>query len=151
VDWPVPVLLSWVATEGIGIALIVAFVDGVGYRLIHARWLSVSAGAAFLAVSAVHVAMGAVQPFYWTIMLLFVDYAVLILTLRRFDLLTLMVAMVTFSFWWGNYSLYVMLQAATVQPAIAFALWGVLIVAAAAIAFKSALRATFRQMAAVVE
>ena len=63
----------------------------------------------------------------------------------RFDLLTLGWAMFTFAFFWENYSLLVMFEPmGSVEQWIAFGVWGVAVLASAAVAFQSSLR-TARQ------
>ena len=72
--------------------------------------------------------------------------------LSRFDLLTTMAAVFTFAFWWQNYRLLVMFEPTGAgEQWLAFVVWGLFVVAAAAIAFKASLRATFQRAAAAFE
>lgn len=71
--------------------------------------------------------MGATEPYYWTMTLLFVDYVLLFFAFRRFDLLTVVTALFT------------------------FVVWGLCVAAAAAVAFQTKLRAAFGRMSTAVE
>jgi serine/threonine protein kinase len=96
--------------------------------------------------------MATVEPVPLIALTLFVDYLLLVATFRRFDLLTLGAAIGTFALWWANYPLLVMQQPiGAVGPWIAFAVWGLLLSAAAATAFQSALRRSYRRLAAAFE
>ncbi len=85
------------------------------------------------------------------VMLLLV-YLVLVWAFVRFDILTLLWTVFTFAFCWQNYRLLVMLEpTGSVQEWIAFAVWGLFVLGAAAVAFKTSLRAGYRRAAAAFE
>ena len=93
-----------------------------------------------------------VQPYQWKALLLLLAYLVLAWTFTRFDVLTLGWAVLTFAFCWENYHLLVMLAPAGVlEPWIAFAVWGLLVLGGAVIAFQANLRAAQRRIAAAFE
>ncbi len=92
------------------------------------------------------------QPFYWTIALLLLDYSILVLAFKRFDLLTLVVGIFTFGFLWGNYSIFVFQQQVGASaPMTAFVVWGVFLALAGAIAFQSTLRRVHQRMAVEID
>ena len=70
----------------------------------------------------------------------------------RLDLLTMAWTAFTSIFWLENYRLLVMLEpTGSVQGWVAFAVWGLLVIAAGAIAFQSPLRIAYRRAAAALE
>jgi hypothetical protein len=96
--------------------------------------------------------MGTVQPWHWTLLVLFIDYLILVLTFRLFDLLTLCVAIGTFAFWWANYPLFVMQRPiGAAGPWTAFFLWGLCVAGATGLAFQSPLRRNYRRLAAAFD
>jgi hypothetical protein len=150
--WPLVVLLVFACLEAFGIGLLVAFFGAVGERISKRTWACVFAPALLLTLSDVHYSMAAIQPYYWTMTLLFVDYVLLFLAFRRFDLLTVVTAIFTFAFCSGNYALVVMLrQIGPVEEWAAFAVWGLCVAGAAAVAFQTRLRTAFGRMSAAVE
>jgi hypothetical protein len=152
VSWPAGLVVGIVAAQVVGIGLLVAFVVSVAARL-HARpWIGVIAAAAFLAASGIRMSMGTVQPWYWTLLVLFIDYFFLVLTFRRYDLLTLCVAIGTFALWWANYPLFVMQQPiGSSGPWTVFIMWGLCLAGAVTVAFQSVLRRSYRRLAAAFD
>jgi hypothetical protein len=103
-------------------------------------WLSVTAVTTLLAASGIRLSMAAVQPVRFTVVALFVDFGLLVLAFRAFDLLTLCTAIGTFALWWANYPLLVMQQPiGAAGPWSVFVGWGVFVLVAAVLAFKSRL------------
>jgi serine/threonine protein kinase len=146
--WPLGVVLAITAVQVAGLGLLVALAASVIARLQSRAWITVVVAAVLLGASGIRVSMGAVQPWQWTLIVLFVDYLLLILTFRRFDLLTLCTAVGTFAFWWANYTLLVMQQPiGAFGPWAAFVVWGLAIAAAAAAAFHATLRRRYRRLA----
>ena len=96
--------------------------------------------------------LGAVQPYHWKALVLLLDYLILAWAFTRFDVLTLGWAAFTFAFCWENYHLLVMLTPAGIlEPWIAFAVFGLFVLAAMAVAFQASLRAARRRLAAAFE
>ena len=84
--------------------------------------------------------------------MLFVDYGLLLVAFRAFDLLTLSAAIGTFALWWANYPLLVMQRPiGAIGPWIAFVVWGLLVAVATAHVFQSSLRQGYRRLAARFE
>jgi len=70
----------------------------------------------------------------------------------RFDLLTLLCTIFTYSLWWQNYRLLILREPiGTTGEWIVFAGWGVIVAAFAAAAFRSPLRAAYQRVAATFE
>jgi hypothetical protein len=152
VAWPVGLVLATAFVQVTGVALLVAFTVSIVDRLSERRWLAVVAGSALLAASGIRESMGTVLPWYWTWFVLWIDYVILVAAYGRFDLLTVCVAVGTFAFWWGNYPLLVMQEPIGASgPWTAFVLWGLVVAAAAAVAFQSALRERFRRVASAFD
>jgi hypothetical protein len=110
-------------------------------------WAIVAIPAVVLALIGAHFSMAAVQPYYWTLALLLVNYAVLVDTFRRYDVLALFTAIFTFTFVWGTYVMYVALAASGASaPALGLVLWALAVASAAGIAFRDAIAAAFRSV-----
>jgi protein kinase-like protein len=152
VAWPMGLVLAIALAQVMGIGLLVAFTGAIADRLPGRRWIGVAAGAALLAASGIRDSMGTVLPWYWTWLTLFVDYTILVAAFRRFDLLAVCVAVGTFAFWWANYPLFVMQRPiGSVGPWTAFVAWGLVVGAAATVAFQSPLRRGYQRVAAALE
>ena len=92
--------------------------------------------------------IGAVQPYPGKVLVLTLDFLILAWTFTRFDVLTLFVAALTYSFCWQTYTMLIRFRPlGSLDEWIAFAVWGLFVVAAAAIAFKSAILAAYRRAA----
>ncbi len=136
------------------ITLLVALFTSLMARLVHRSWLAVFVAAVLsaLIVPAPFLSMGAVQPYHWKALLLLFDFLILAWSFHRFDVLTLAWAAFTFAFCWENYHLLVMLAPAGIlEPWIAFAIWGLFVMAAGVVAFKTPLRAAYRRAATAFE
>jgi hypothetical protein len=152
VSWPAGLVIGIGAAQVAGIGLLVAFVDSVAARLQPRPWIGATAAAALLAASGIRLSMGTIQPWYWTLLVLFIDYFFLVLAFRRFDLLTLCVAIGVFALWWANYPLFVMQQPIGASgPWTVFILWGLCIAGALGLAFQSTLRHRYRRLAAAFD
>jgi hypothetical protein len=150
--WPLVVLLVFASLEAFAIGLLVAFFGAVGERISTRGWACVFAPALLLALGDVHFSMAAIQPYYWTMTLLFVDYVLLFFAFSRFDLLTVVTALFTFAFCSANYSMVVMFrQIGPVEEWAAFVVWGLCVAGAATVAFQKRLRTAFGRMSAAVE
>jgi len=149
--WPVGVVLGIAIVQTVGIGLLVAVADAVVARARIRPLFAGVATAAVLAATGIRMSMGAVQPASLIAPVLFVDFALLIAVYRWFDLLTMCVAIGTFGFWWANYPLLVMQQPiGAVGARAAFAGWGVMVTAAAALAFEPELRRGYQRVAAAL-
>ncbi len=134
---------------GVIIASIVGFLTSLMGRLSRRPWQALLAGAALSVVFLPSTGLGAVQPYYWKALVLLFDSLVLAWTFTRFDLLTLGWAAFTMIFCWENYHLLVMLTPAGIlEPWIGFAVFGLFVLAAGVVAFKTPLRAAYRRAAA---
>jgi hypothetical protein len=122
--------------------------------MLHARrwWTVVAIPALVLTLIGGHFSMAAVQPYYWTVSVLLVNYVVLVATFRRYDLLTLFTAIFTFSFVWGAYMMYLALEPSGASaPALTLILWMFAVVFAAGIAFRYRIVAAFRSITAALD
>lgn len=64
----------------------------------------------------------------------------------------MLAAIFTFAFWWQNYRLLVMFEpTGAAEQRLAFAVWGLVVLGAAAIAFQPSLRAARQRLAAAFE
>ena len=70
----------------------------------------------------------------------------MVCTFSRFDVLTVCCAGFTFAFYWQNYQ-----PTGAAEQWVAFAVWGLFVAAAGAVAFQAALRAGYRRAAAAFE
>lgn len=135
----------------IGLALI-PFLAFLTTRWVRRPWLAGLLAAALAAASGIHGTLGALQPNHLKVLVLFLLYSFLIGIFFRYDLLTLLWAIFTFAFWWQNYRLLVMLEGVGPENAwIPFLLWGLIVLAAAAVAFQPALRSAYRRLATTFE
>jgi Protein kinase domain len=140
------------AVQVAGIGLLVAFTDSIAVRLPGPPAIGLVCVAAALAASGIRLSMGTVQPWHWTLIVLFVDYLILVATCRRFDLLTLCAAIGTFALWWSNYPLFVMQQPIGASgPWSVFIAWGLCLAGATTLAFQPALRRGYRRFAAAFD
>ena len=150
--WPLGLVAGISLIQVLGLSLLVALAHGVVSRVPMPAWAATLSAAALLGASGIRVSMATVEPWYLTALVLSIDYLVLLTVFRLFDLLTLSAAIGTFGFWWANYPLLVMQQPiGAVAPRIAFVMWGLLIAAAAVLAFESTLRRGYRRVAAAFE
>jgi hypothetical protein len=150
--WPTAIVAGVTALHMVGLPLLVAFASAVVERLRLEPWLATIAAAALLAATGIRLSMATVQPVRFTLVTLFVDYALLVAAFRAFDLLTLSAAIGTFAFWWTNYPLLVMEQpTGAAGPWIAFGVWGLVVAAAAVVAFQSGIRRVYQRAAAAVD
>jgi Protein kinase domain len=150
--WPLALILGVSVVQMIGLTLLVAFADSVTNRLPLHPWLRAIAAAAFLAATGIRFSMATVQPWSFIALILFVDYGLLLVAFRRFDLLTLSAAIGTFALWWAAYPLLIMQKPiGAAAPWIAFVIWGLIVVAAAGAAFQSDLLRRYRRLASAFD
>jgi hypothetical protein len=153
-SWPGGHLVLDALAQTLAVGLIIAFLASVLAGLLRRTWAAVMSAGALAAVFAVHpfISLGAVQPYHWKLAVLLVGYLFLAWVFVRFDLLTLMAAVFLFAFWWWNYRLLVMFEPTGARDQwLAFVVWGLLVLAAAAIAFQVPLRSTYRRLAAAFD
>ncbi len=134
--------------------MVLVFLASFVARFVRRTWIALFLAAALAAASLASplASMGAVQPYHWKILLLLFDCLILVWTFTRFDVLTVSWAVFTFAFCWQNYFLLVMFEpAGNLEQWIAFAVFGLFVVAAGAVAFKSPLRAAYRRAATAFE
>jgi len=152
--WPSANVALYSLFTGVWITIVTAFLASLFARFVRRSWLAVLMAAAFGAVCLATplISTGGVQPYHWKVLLLLVDCLLLVWTFIRFDVLTLLWAALTFAFCLENYTLLVMFEpTGATEQWIAFAVFVLFVAAAAAIAFKSSLRAGYRRMAAAFE
>ncbi len=154
-SWPSAGVVFWGFWQGGIIGLTIVFLSSLVSRFARRRaWLAVLIPAAVTAATlpGIVIDVGAVQPYHWKVALLFLECLLLALCYARFDVLTSFWAVFTFAFCWQNYFLFVMFEpAGNAEQWIAFVVFGLFVLAAGAIAFKSPLRAGFRRVAAAFE
>jgi hypothetical protein len=150
--WPVGVVLGIAVVQMVGLGLLVAFAYSVATRLSSRVWLAVIASAAALAATGIRSSMAAVEPWPLIAGVLFVDFLLLVVSFRRYDVLTVFFAIGTFAFWWANYPLFVMQRPiGAVGPSLAFVVWGLVVAAAIGLAFQATLRRGYRRLAAAFD
>jgi serine/threonine protein kinase len=151
-QWPVAGTAAMAIVQALGIGLAVAFVAAAAERFVGRPWLQWTIATCLLAASTVRFTMAAVEPFHWTAVVLLLDYGILVAAFRRFDLLTVLTAIFTFSFCWTSYALVVMqLQIGPAGPVAAFAVWALFVASAVVILIQSTLRLAYRRLAASLD
>jgi hypothetical protein len=147
--WPSAQLVVYPLMQSITLLILVAFLCSFFSRVARRSWLAIPlAGALAAAILPPMLFIGAVQPFPGRVLLLTLDFLILAWAFVRFDVLTLFVTAFTYSFFWQTYTMLVTFRPlGAIEEWIAFALWGLFIAAAAAIAFKPAMLAAYRRAA----
>jgi len=143
---------SWF--DALQIGLMLPFLAALLARFLKRAWVVVGATAltAALLLPGPMLSVAAVQPYHWKLVLLSADCLLLAWTFARFDLLTLFAAVFAFAFCWHNYWLLLILQPVGAEGQwLAFGLWSVALLAAAALAFWPALCAARRRITAILE
>jgi hypothetical protein len=123
-------------------------------RIVRRSWLAWVLAAVLSAagLAGPAVLIGTVQPYYWKLSLVFLGCLFLVWAFRRFDLLTVFWSSFTFVFCWSCYGLLIMLApAGNFEEWLAFAVFGLIVLAATAVAFKSSVRTGWRRLAAAFE
>ncbi len=136
------------------VAFVLSFLASFFARLIRRRWLAlcVAAALATATISWLALNMGAVQPYPGKFAILVLECLLLTWALSRFDVLTVVWSAFTFAFCWADYYLLVMFEpTGALEQWVAFAVFGAVVAAAAAVAFKSPLRQAYGRMAAAFE
>jgi len=144
----------WALSHALAIGCVVSVLFSFLSRWSGSQRLAILLSAVLAAVFVPNpaIAMGAVWPYQLKLLVVFVDCFVLSWTFARFDLLTLGWAVFTFAFCWENYSLLVMFEPmGSVEQWIAFGAWGLVVVASAAVAFQSSLRAARQRLVAALQ
>ena len=132
--------------------VLVPFAIYVTTRLVPRLSLAAVLAAALCAVTDLHFEVAAVQPHHLKLALLFFVNLALVWVYIRFDLLTLLCTIFTYSLWWQNYRLLILREPiGTTGEWMVFAAWGATVVAFAAAAFRSPLRAAYQRIAAPFE
>jgi serine/threonine protein kinase len=150
--WPSADALFCALFQTASVAPFLVFIGPVAMRFARRTGVAVLVAAVLAAVATGGITMGVVKPYPWQLVLLGLDYLVLAWTFARFDVLTLIVTVFTFAFCWQMYPLLVVFEPAGAgQEWGAFILWGLFVLTAAAVAFQSSLRASYRRMAEVFE
>ncbi len=140
--------------HSIGFAFTIGFFASFLARFARRTWVAAVVAAALAAtmVPGPLVCLGAVQPYHGKVLVLLFECLLLVWAFSRFDLLTLVAAVFTFVFWWQNYRLLVMFEpAGNLEQWMAFAAFGLFVLAAAAVAFKASLKAAYRRAATAFE
>ena len=149
---------------GVLVALVAAFVQAVWLGTfisvavpLARQWFPAKpiypvVAAAILALTGAHFSMAAFWQPQFVVALLFVDFLVLAVTLQRFDLLTVLVAVFTFSLWSAVAPLLMVLaQVDASGPRLILGLWSVAVIAAALITAQGPIRTLYRRAAADIE
>ncbi len=150
--WPTGVVWGVCLVQLVGVGLLVALAHTVAARAPLPAWAADLGAAALLAASGIRLSMATVAPWPLTAIVLFIDYALLLALIRRFDLLTLYAAIGTFGLWWANYALWVMQRPIGATGAwLTFVLWGLGAACAAAAAQHWSLRRGWQRLAAAFD
>ena len=105
--------------------------------------------AAVCAATDLQFEVAGVQPHHLKLAFLFVVYLALVCVFIRFDVLTLLCTVFTYSLCWQNYRLLVLREPiGTTGEWMVFAAWGATVVGFAAMAFGSPLRVAYQRIAA---
>lgn len=129
--------------------VLVPFAIYVTTRLVPRLSLAALLAAALCAVIDLNVELVAVQPHHLKLAFHFFGYLALVCVFIRFDLLTLLCTIFTYSLWWQNYRLLILREPiGTTGEWIVFAGWAVIVAAFAAAAFRSPLRGAYQRIAA---
>jgi protein kinase-like protein len=132
--------------------VLVPFAIYVTTRLVPRLSLAALLAAALCAATDLNFELVAVQPHYLKLAFLFPVYLALACVFIRFDLLTLLCTIFTYSLWWQNYRLLILREPiGTTGEWIVFAAWGAIVAAFAAAAFRSPLRTAYQRIAAPFE
>jgi len=132
--------------------VVVPFAVFIATRVIARPTLAVLFAAVLGAATDLQIHMAAVQPNHFKIGFVALEYLALVSIFLRFDLLTLLWTIFTYSLWWQNYHLLLLRQPiGTTGEWIVFVGWGVVVAAFAAAAFRSPLRAAYQRLAATLE
>lgn len=133
---------------------ILAFLTALAVRFVRHSSLAALAttAVALLAVPAVENIMGGLYPRHLGLLFVVLTSLILVCTFREFDLLTLLWTIFTLQFFGANYFALVAFEptGATYQW-IAFALWGLFVVAAGIVAFRSSLRGGWQRLTSAFE
>jgi serine/threonine protein kinase len=132
--------------------VLVPFAIYVTTRLVPRVSLAALLAAALCAATDLQFEVAAVQPHHLKLALLFFVNLALVWVFIRFDLLTLLCTIFTYSLWWQNYRLLILREPiGTTGEWMVFVVWGATVVAFAAAAFRSPLRAAYQRIAAPFE
>jgi hypothetical protein len=129
-----------------------AFLTSFLARLTHRPWLAMVLASALLAASGMAQGVGEVQPYHMRVLLVLLECVFLAWIFVRFDLLTLLCAALTSVFCAQNYRFLVMFEpTGSLEQWVAFAVFGLFVLAAASVAFQSSLRAAYQRLATALE
>ena len=144
--------LAGAIIQTLWIGAFVAFATSAVMLYAQRRSIVVAIAALVLTLIGAHFSMAAVQPYYWTMAVLLVDYIVLVTIFRRYDLLTLLTAIFTFAFVWGTYMMYIALEPSGAGwPATGLLAWALAIAAAAGVALRHHVTTAFRSIAEALD
>jgi len=152
--WPTVGAALWGFSQAIVIAGAIIFLSSLAAGFLRRHWLVVLIPSVLVAVilPGPVLNMGAVQPYHWKLVLLFPECLVLTLCYARFDALTVFWAVFTFIFCLENYRLLVIFEpAGNAEQWFGFTVFALVVVAAAAVAFRSSVRSAYRRAAAAFE
>jgi serine/threonine protein kinase len=150
--WPSARIILSALFQTLTVGVVIVFAWSLVTRFSRRLWVGGWIAAILAAATIGGGSMGAVKPPLWQIVLLGFDCIVLVWTLTRFDVLTFVAAVFTFAFCWQMYPLLIMFQrAGAAQEWGAFMLWGLFVLAAAAVAFQSFLRASYQRVKLALE
>ena len=153
-SWPAAGVALYGFWQAACIGFAIVFLSSLAARFLRRAWLVVLVPTALAAATLPGPVLdtAAVQPYHWKVALLFLECLLLALCYARFDVLTTFWAVFTFAFCWQNYRLLVMFEpTGATEQWIAFAVFGLSVLAAGAMAFKSSLWAGLRRAAAAFE
>ena len=147
----VAVLIAAVV-QALWIGSFVAVAAALIHRFSARPWTSVLVAAVVLAVTGAHFSMASFSEPQFVVTQLFIDYVILGLAFRRYDLLALFTAIFTFSLWASAAPLLVILeQINATGPRLLLAIWIIVVLTAAVVAFQSELQSAYRSLATKLE
>jgi hypothetical protein len=131
-----------------GLAAYIAWLASFVVPLPRRSWTAICLSAALLTlILPFSAGAGVLGPYPWKMIVVFVEYLILVWTLKRFDFLTLNCAIATAMFCGFNYiSLLMLRQTGSVEEKLGFAVWGLVVAAATAVAFKSKVLSVYRRV-----
>ncbi len=153
-SWPGPLLVAAPLFVALIIFIIVTFLVSLLARVMRGPWFALILAAVLSAAifPVTGSTIGPVQPYYVKVLVLLFEFLILSWAFFKFDALTLLTAGLTLSFFGQNYALLVMLRpTGAFDERVAFAIWGLFVIAAAAVAFQSSLMSAYRRAAAAFQ
>ena len=150
--WPGLQMLLSALLQAVGIGLLVGFVCALTWRAVKSRALGLAIASLLLGLSGTSWYMATIQPNYWKVLLLIIEFFVLASALWKYDFLTCLSAIFTFSFVWGTVSILALTPNAThSSEGLAIALWLGMIVVATIVSVMGPVKTSIKRLSTVFD